>query len=113
MILARLGAELWLSRLNRRHVLAHASTVPEAFKDIIAEPTYAKSVQYTLAKSRFGQIEDIYRAAVLLRRAVQRRVAVGLRRVRALARRVGLGDGGVFVCCRGGDFTAGLPLGLV
>jgi len=34
-------------------------TVPAAFKDIIDEPTYAKSVKYTLAKNRLAQIERV------------------------------------------------------
>jgi len=66
LILARLAAELWLARLNRRHVLAHAGAVPEAFKDIVDLGTYAKSVEYTLAKNRFGRIEDTYNSGVLL-----------------------------------------------
>ena len=66
LILARWLAELWLTRLNRRHVLAHAGAVPEAFKDIIDEPTYARSVQYTLAKSRLSQFEDTYDTGILL-----------------------------------------------
>jgi len=40
--------------------------VPSALKETIDEATYAKSVQYTLAKNRFGQIEDTYDTAVLL-----------------------------------------------
>jgi STE24 endopeptidase len=66
IILARLGAELWLAALNRRYVLAHAGEVPPAFRQIIDEPTYKKSVEYTLAKARFGNIEDIYNTTVLL-----------------------------------------------
>jgi STE24 endopeptidase len=66
LILARLVAELWLSRLNRRHVLAHASDIPPAFKGIIDEPTYKKSVDYTLAKSKFAEAEDGYNVAVLI-----------------------------------------------
>jgi STE24 endopeptidase len=66
LILARLAAELWLSSLNRRHVLAHAGAMPEAFRGIVDEPTYKKSVEYTLAKARFGSIEEIYGALVLL-----------------------------------------------
>lgn len=66
LILARLAAEFWLSALNRRHVLAHAGAVPEAFRDIVDEPTYKKSVEYTLAKARFGNIEETYGAVVLL-----------------------------------------------
>lgn len=66
LIFARLAAELWLAALNRRHVQAHAGEVPPAFREIIDEATYKKSVQYTLAKARFGNIEDIYNTAVLL-----------------------------------------------
>ena len=66
LILARLATELGLSRLNRRHVIANASAVPAAFKEIVEAATYAKSVKYTLAKARFGQITDSYNAVVLL-----------------------------------------------
>ena len=66
LILAQWLAELWLTRLNRRHVLAHAAAVPEAFKEIIDEATYARSVQYTLAKSRLSQFADTYDTGVLL-----------------------------------------------
>jgi STE24 endopeptidase len=66
LIFARWAAELWLANLNRRHVLAHSGAVPEAFRGIVDEPTYQKSVAYTLAKSRFGSIEETYGAAVLL-----------------------------------------------
>jgi len=58
--------ESWLRRLNRRYVLAHGSAVPEAFKDTIDPATYAKSVQYTLAKSQLSQVEDSYAAVLLL-----------------------------------------------
>jgi len=66
LILTRLAAELWLAALNRRHVLAHASEIPPAFIGLIDEPTYRKSVSYTLAKGRFGNIEDTWSAVVLL-----------------------------------------------
>jgi STE24 endopeptidase len=66
LILARWAAELWLSNLNRRYVLAHADAVPEAFRGIVDEPTYKKSVAYTLAKERFGNIEETYGAIVLV-----------------------------------------------
>ncbi len=66
LIAFRWAAQLWLERLNRRHVLAHAGAVPEAFRGIVDEATYAKSVQYTLAKSRLHQLETTGNAAVLL-----------------------------------------------
>jgi STE24 endopeptidase len=66
LVIARWLAELWLSRLNQRHVLAHANEIPPAFRGVIDEPTYKKSVEYTLAKARFGNVEDTFSTAVLL-----------------------------------------------
>ena len=66
LIVARWAAELWLSNLNRRHVLAHADAVPEAFRGMVDEDTYKKSVAYTLAKARFGSIEETWGFIVLL-----------------------------------------------
>jgi STE24 endopeptidase len=66
LILARCAAELCLEWLNRGHVLAHADKVPETFKETIDDATYAKSVQYTLAKSRLSQIETVYDTVILL-----------------------------------------------
>ena len=66
LVIARWLAELWLSRLNRRHVLAYAGGIPPAFQGIIDEPTYKKSVEYTLAKSEFADGEDAYNTAVLI-----------------------------------------------
>src|SRR5438128_10087881 len=56
LILARAITELCLSRLNQYHVRANANEVPPAFREIIDEPTYRRSVDYTIAKSRFGEI---------------------------------------------------------
>lgn len=53
-----------LSLLNRRHVRAHAERPPEALRDIMDEATYRRSVDYTLAKSRFGQVEELVDLAV-------------------------------------------------
>jgi STE24 endopeptidase len=66
LILLRLAAEFWLAWINRQHVLKNAQAIPEPFKEMIDLATYKKSVDYTLAKSRFGQIEDLYSAALLL-----------------------------------------------
>ena len=66
LILAKLAAELWLAALNRRHVLAHGDRVPDGFKDTVDETTYAKSVQYTLARSRFWQYSEIFSTVILI-----------------------------------------------
>src|SRR6476646_5039998 len=66
LILARAIAELWLSRLNQRHVRAHANEVPPAFRAMVDEPTYRRSVDYTLAKSRFGEVVTLFDAVLLI-----------------------------------------------
>ena len=66
LILAKWAAQLRLERLNSCHVLAHAGAVPEAFRGVVDDATYAKSVQYTLAKGRLDQIQVTYNSAVLL-----------------------------------------------
>src|SRR6266446_294426 len=66
LILARTITELWLSRLNQHHVRAHANEVPQAFREIIDEPTYRRSVDYTLAKSRFGEIAGAFDFLLLI-----------------------------------------------
>jgi len=66
LILARAIAELWLSRLNQRHVRAHANQVPLAFREMIDNTTYRRSVDYTLAKSRFGEVVTWFDVALLI-----------------------------------------------
>src|ERR1044071_10269268 len=66
LILARAIAELWLSRLNQRHVRAHSTEVPSAFREIVDEPTYLRSVEYTLAKGRFGEVVTVFDAVLLI-----------------------------------------------
>ncbi len=66
LILARAITELCLSRLNQRHVRANANEVPTAFREIIDEPTYRRSVDYTLAKSRFGEIAGAFDFLLLI-----------------------------------------------
>jgi STE24 endopeptidase len=66
LLLAKVAVQLWLERLNQRHVLAHAGSIPEPFIGIIDEPTYAKSVNYTLAGSRVEQVETVWSTLILL-----------------------------------------------
>ena len=66
LIFARATTELWLSRLNQNHVRAHANEVPHGFRGIIDEPTYRRSVDYTLAKSRFADITGVFDAVVFI-----------------------------------------------
>jgi STE24 endopeptidase len=66
LILARAGTELWLSRLNQHHVREQANEVPPAMRGMIDEATYRRSVDYTLAKSRFGDIANVFDALLLI-----------------------------------------------
>ena len=65
LLLGRWVAQLWLDHLNERNVLAHANAVPDAFKDSVDAATYAKSVQYTLAKGGVGRGEEFVNMGVL------------------------------------------------
>jgi STE24 endopeptidase len=66
LVMARWAVELGLEWLNRRNVLVHASTIPDGFKGIVDAPTYARSVQYTLAKGRFRWLELTFSTGLLL-----------------------------------------------
>ena len=66
LILLKWAAQVWLEGLNRRHVLAHADVVPKAFQDIVDEATYARSVRYTLARSRLSRFDDAYWTVILV-----------------------------------------------
>ncbi len=57
--------EIWLEWLNRQHVKKASGSVPEPFREFIDPETYQKTIDYTLAKSRFGLVETFFDAALL------------------------------------------------
>lgn len=65
LLLLKTVAELVLDILNRNKVQAHAAAIPEAYRDVMDDETYQKSVNYTLTKNGFGMIETIYDAVWL------------------------------------------------
>ncbi len=65
LLAAKLAMESWLDALNRRTVRAHAEAPPEAVREVMDGDTYRRSVQYTLAKSIFGEWQGWYDAAWL------------------------------------------------
>lgn len=65
LMMLRLMAELVLSALNRAEVRRHIGAPPAAVAAIMDEATYAKSVAYTLEKSRFGVLTEIFDTLVL------------------------------------------------
>ena len=46
-------------------MIAHAGALPAAFQGILDDATRAKSVQYTLARSRLSVFDDTWRTLVL------------------------------------------------
>src|SRR5256885_16015391 len=66
LILVKWGAQIWLERLNLKHVRAHAGAMPEGFRGVIDEPTYRKSVEYTLAKGKFDLLDTPHTTGILL-----------------------------------------------
>lgn len=65
LMVLRLAADLILAALNRAEVRRHASAPPAAARAIMDEATYSKSVAYTLEKSRFAIITEIFDTLVL------------------------------------------------
>lgn len=65
LLLVRLAVELWLSALNRREVRRHAAQAPAAVAAIMDEATYRKSTAYTLERSLFGVLTEIFDTLVL------------------------------------------------
>ncbi|WP_309399075.1 M48 family metallopeptidase [Cerasicoccus maritimus] len=65
LIIAKTAMELRLSGLNRKEVRANQDRVPEAYRDVVDDETYRKSVDYTLAKNALGKKELIYDAIML------------------------------------------------
>src|SRR3954453_7355921 len=66
LILLKWAAQKFLDWVNRSHVKKHQDIVPKAFEGVIDEPTYRKSTEYTLAKSKFEQIESGWSVVVLM-----------------------------------------------
>ncbi len=65
LLLVKTLFEFFLSILNERHVEAHRGAVPEAYRGILDPERYKASVDYTLAKLRFGRWEAGLQALVL------------------------------------------------
>ncbi|WP_028572895.1 M48 family metallopeptidase [Desulfonatronum lacustre] len=65
-LLAKVIWEGWLILLNMREVRRRRHAPPKALREVMDEATYRKSVEYTLAKSRFGLFGEVYGAVVLV-----------------------------------------------
>ena len=61
-----LALRLWLAQRHVAHVAAHRDAVPPAFADRIGLAAHQKAAEYTIARTRFGMIETLFEALVLL-----------------------------------------------
>jgi STE24 endopeptidase len=65
LIVGKWLAQAGLERLNQRHIVAHRAAVPLPFRETISAETYARSVNYSLAKSRFHVAQASWEAVEL------------------------------------------------
>lgn len=65
LLLLKVATSIALDLINLRHLKRQSGSVPDSFRDFIDEPTYRKSVEYTVAKTRFGIVSELYDAAIL------------------------------------------------
>ncbi len=61
-----LATQIWLARRHIRYVQARRRKVPTAFTGKVPLDAHQKAADYTVARTRFGQIEDVIDAIVLL-----------------------------------------------
>jgi len=59
IILAKWFTEFVLNRLNRRHIKHCKGVIPEAFREVMNQDNYDKSVSYSLDKSRLSEWEGV------------------------------------------------------
>ena len=65
-LLAYVGVRLWLAARQARAVARHRNVVPAAFAGVMDLPTHQRAADYTLHNLRFGLLELLLSAAVLL-----------------------------------------------
>lgn len=59
-------AKFYLASRQIRHVARHRDSVPAAFAATISLQAHQKAADYTMTKTRFGMLETVFSAAVLL-----------------------------------------------
>jgi len=60
------SVQFWLAKRQVEHVAKHRDAVPEAFKDRVSLPAHQKAADYTLAKGKLGNIDDVISIVILL-----------------------------------------------
>jgi STE24 endopeptidase len=65
-LVAATGVQLWLARRQIRHVREHRDAVPWPFAGDVTLEAHRKAANYTVAKTRFGIVEAVFGAVVLV-----------------------------------------------
>lgn len=65
-LVASVLLQLWLALRQINHVRRHRNAVPEAFAANISLASHQRAADYTVVKSRFGMINTVFEAMVLL-----------------------------------------------
>ena len=65
-ILASLLVKFWLATRQMRHVALHRGAVPPAFAGTVPLEAHQKAADYTLAKLRYGIVNEAFSSAVLI-----------------------------------------------
>ncbi|MEO6985489.1 MAG: M48 family metallopeptidase [Paralcaligenes sp.] len=65
-LLTDIALRLWLATRQIRHVTANRAQVPAEFSDRIGLPSHQRAADYTVAKMKFGMIERVADAAILV-----------------------------------------------
>lgn len=60
------SVQFWLAKRHANHVAKHRSAVPDAFKNTVSLEAHQKAADYTLAKSKLGDIDSITGVILLL-----------------------------------------------
>jgi len=60
------SVQFWLAKRHADYVAKHRSAVPEAFKNTVSLEAHQKAADYTLEKSRLGNIDSIVGVVLLL-----------------------------------------------
>jgi STE24 endopeptidase len=60
------SVQLWLAFRQKAHVLQHRDQVPSAFSDRVSLAAHQKAADYTLAKSKLGDIDSVVGLVFLL-----------------------------------------------
>lgn len=63
---AHLALQLWLSTRQVHRVVAERNEVPESFAGAVSLAEHQKAADYTVARQRFGRVELLYDAGILL-----------------------------------------------